>query len=455
MKRNEAAGADNLPGGSMGWPILGETIGYLKPHKSNTIGTFLEQHCWRYGKVFKSHVFGSPTIISCSLELSTFVLQNEGRLFESSYPKPVKNIVGHRSLMIVHGELHKKLRSVEVDFINSFKSSRHFAGHIQNLSSSLMESWKGKQQIHLFQEAKAFSFNVMLKCLFDMAPGDPLAIKLFQDFLTFMEGFVSLPLNLPGTTFAKAMKARRRVASTFKDILNEKGKRKSEEWGNDNEDSFADSIVGNDCLKEEEKVSVLFDLLLAGYETTSGLIALTAYFLAQTPLALQQLKEEHQALRRRKNGEALTWEDYKQMQFTPMVINETLRCGNLVKFVHRKAIKDVEFKGYRIPAGWKVLPILSAVNLDPSLHKNPHQFNPWRWNDPGVSKNVIPFGGGIRICPGAEIGKLEVSILLHYLVQSFRWETKKDDHPFSYPYLAFKRGLVLDIEHIQLEGNDN
>lgn len=160
----------------------------------------------RYGRVFKSHLFGSPTIISCELELNTFILQNEGRLFQSSYPKPVKSILGDLSLMIVHGELHKKLRSVEVEFINSFKSRPDFIAHIQKLSASLMESWAGKQQIHLFKEAKAFSFNVMLKCLFDMAPGDPLAVKLFQHFLTFMEGFVSLPLNLPGTTFAKAMK---------------------------------------------------------------------------------------------------------------------------------------------------------------------------------------------------------------------------------------------------------
>jgi hypothetical protein len=27
------------------------------------------------------------------------------------------------------------------------------------------------------------------------------------------------------------------------------------------------------------------------------------------------------------------------------VINETLRCGNIVKFVHRKALKDVKYKG--------------------------------------------------------------------------------------------------------------
>ena len=37
------------------------------------------------------------------------------------------------------------------------------------------------------------------------------------------------------------------------------------------------------------------------------------------------------------------------------------------------------WSGYLIPAGWKVLPILSTVHLDQSIHSSPLEFDPWRW----------------------------------------------------------------------------
>lgn len=38
---------DHVPKGSFGWPILGETLDFLKPHPSNAVGAFLQDHCSR------------------------------------------------------------------------------------------------------------------------------------------------------------------------------------------------------------------------------------------------------------------------------------------------------------------------------------------------------------------------------------------------------------------------
>ncbi|KAK2969757.1 hypothetical protein RJ640_028037 [Escallonia rubra] len=482
----------NLPHGNMGWPLLGETLGFLKPHKSNSMGSFLQQHCSRYGKVFKSHLFGYPTIVSCDLELNAYVLQNEGRLFQSSYPKPVHDILGKLSLMLVCGELHKKLRNVAVSFISTYKSRPDLHLYVEKMSISVMKSWKDRQQVLFFKEAKqstlklgklqewaamqirnsfiaglrgnqrdygtmssitvngSFTLHLMLKNLLNIEPEEPRALTILEDFLTFMKGFVSLPLYVPGTPYTKAVKARARISSTLKEIIEE---REKSDLGIAKGD-FVDEFLLKGSLNMEEKVSIVMDLLLAGYETTSGLLALVVHFLGQTPSFLEQLKDEHQALRRsKKKGESLSWEDYKKMELTSKVICEALRCGNLVKFVHRKAIQDVKFKGYLIPKGWQVLPMFSAAHLDPSLHDNPSEFNPWRWADPATSKKVTPFGGGLRLCPGPELGKVETAFFLHHLVLNYRWKTREDDYPMSYPYMEFKKDIMrVDSDYMMEDG---
>ncbi|KAL3723053.1 hypothetical protein ACJRO7_035267 [Eucalyptus globulus] len=437
--------ARNLPRGSAGWPLLGETLAFLSPHRSNSFSSFLQDHCSRYGKVFKSHLFGSPTIVSCDHELNTFVLQNEERLFQASYPKPMHGILGKYSLLVVSGDLHKKLRSVAVNFVTASKSSSEFHRCVERLSVSMLESWKGREQVAFCKEAKMFALSLMVKTLLSIEPEDPRARKILADFLTYMKGFVSLPLYIPGTPYAMAVKARARLSSTVREIIEER--RRTGNAAGLKKGDFMDVILGKEGLNEEEMVSIVLDILLGGYETTATLMALIVFFLAHEPASLLQLKEEHLAIRRKKGREEpLNGEDYKQMKYTNDVICEALRCGNVVKFVHRKALQDIEFKGLTIPSGWKVFPVFIGTHLDPTLHENPMKFDPSRWKDKAMSKKVMPFGGGLRLCPGAELARLIIAFFLHHLVLSFRWKTKPDDFPIAYPYVEFKRDLVLEIE---------
>ncbi|KAL9454714.1 hypothetical protein AB3S75_010174 [Citrus x aurantiifolia] len=429
----------------MGWPICGETLAFLKPHKSNSTGSFLQQHCSRYGKVFKSHLFCSPAIVSCDHELNMFILQNEEKYFQASYPKPMHGILGKLSLLTVSGDLHKKLRNVAVSFIGASKSTPAFLHSVEKLSISMMESWKERKQITFCYEIRKFTINLMVKHLLSIEPEEPIAFKILEDFQTFMKGFVSLPVYIPGTHYANAVKARARLSRTVREIIRER----QHENMRAGEGDFLDVILKKRSLSEEETVSIVLDIMLGGYETTATLLALIVYFLAHAPAVFQKLKEEHRAIRKSKQDEEpLNWEDYQQMEFTNNVILEAMRCGNVVKFVHREAIRDVKFKEYLIPSGWKVLPIFTAAHFDPNLHENPSEFNPSRWTDKAsvMSKRVMPFGGGPRLCPGAELAKVEISFFLHHLVLNHRWKTQADDYPIAYPYVEFRRGLLLEIE---------
>ncbi|XP_044492916.1 cytochrome P450 724B1-like [Mangifera indica] len=434
--------------GIFGWPLLGETLSFLNPHPSNSVGVYLQDHCSRFGKVFKSHVFFSPTLVSCDPELNYFILQNEGKLFQCSYPKPIHGILGKASMLVAVGDTHKRLRNVAVSLVTITKSKPEFLHDIERIAIQILDSWKDKTQVIFCEEARKFTFNVIVKQVLGLTPEEPETRKILEDFLTFMRGLISLPLYIPGTPYARAVKARSRISLTVKTIIEKRRRNiiENSRKGND----FLEVLLWVDTLSEDEKVSFVLDSLLGGYETTSLLLAMVVHFLGHSPTALQQLKLEHQKIRSMKQkNEYLNWEDYRRMDFTQNVINETLRYGNVVKFVHRKALKDVKFRDYIIPSGWKVLPVFTAVHLDTSLHANALQFHPWRWESQDQTcKKFTPFGGGSRCCPGSELAKVEVAFFLHHLVQNFRWENEEEDQPIAFPYVEFQRGLVLNVERL-------
>lgn len=98
------------------------------------------------------------------------------------------------------------------------------------------------------------------------------------------------------TIMVVSLQARIRISSTVKAIIEERRRRRNGENGistkkiYSSKSDFLEILLGIDTLSEDEKVSFVLDSLLGGYETTSLLMAMVVYFLAQSPSALQQLK---------------------------------------------------------------------------------------------------------------------------------------------------------------------
>lgn len=60
--------------------------------------------------MFKSHILGSPTIISMDPELNRYVLLNEAKGLVPGYPQSMLDILGKRNISAVHGATHKHMR---------------------------------------------------------------------------------------------------------------------------------------------------------------------------------------------------------------------------------------------------------------------------------------------------------------------------------------------------------
>ncbi|XP_044470610.1 cytochrome P450 90B1-like isoform X2 [Mangifera indica] len=445
----------NLPPGKMGWPLIGETIAYYKRHSATSVGEFMENRMARYGKIYKSNLFGEPTIVSADAGLNKFIFLNEGKLFESSFPRNLAGIFGKWAMVELVGDMHKGMRNISLNFLTHTMLRTRLLREVEKNTFLVLNAWKDNSVFSAQDEAKRFTFNIMAKHTMSMDPGKPETELLRREYLTFMKGVVSAPLNLPGCAYRKALQSRSTVLKFIEKEMKERIRKMKDGAEDMEEEDVLGWVLKHSNLSTEQILDFVLGLLFVGYETSSVTLALSIYFLQSCPAAIKQLQEEHLEIARAKkrSGEMeLNWEDYKKMEFSQCVVSETLRLGNVVRYLHRRALKNVQYKGYDIPSGWKVLPVLTAMHLDSSLFDHPQHFNPWRWQQNSESRGAtsnyfMPFGAGPRHCPGSELARVEMAVFIHHLVLNYHWELAEPDQAFALPFVEFPKGLPIRVKH--------
>ena len=102
------------------------------------------------------------------------------------------------------------------------------------------------------------------------------------------------------------------------------------------------------AMSDYQLVDHVKTLLFAGHETTATLTTWCLYALSQEPEITAKLKKE---LDEKLDESNITYENLEQLVYLKAVIKETLRMYPPVAIVVRRLEKDIEVKGYKIPAG--------------------------------------------------------------------------------------------------------
>ncbi|KAJ0981649.1 hypothetical protein J5N97_009904 [Dioscorea zingiberensis] len=443
MEMMSSRGNDNIgriPKGSLGWPLLGETLEFIACGYTSKPLDFMHKRRTLYGKVFKSNILGRPIIISNDSEVNKVVLQNDGRKFIPFYPKSVTELLGKSSILQMNGNLHKRVHGLIGGFLKSPSLKEAVARDLGNLMESSFMRWRDSQQIHVQYEAKKITFQVLVKVLMGLGPGKDLQF-LKKQFEEFIKGLICLPIKLPGTRLHKSLKAKERIMKLIKKIIEEKMKCNGEEHGalRDVVDVFLKQM--KDDQTDGHNITIDFicnsltEMMIPGEDSVPMLITLALKYLGDSPSALKKLKEENMELKMKKgyHGECYSWKDYMSLSFTQNVTILILIC----------------FAGYLIPKDWCILTSFTSIHLDQDNYEKPYKFDPWRWqNKEGSNQNTFtPFGGGQRLCPGLELSRLEVAVFLHHFVTTFSW-IAEEDTMITFPTVKMKKGLPIILSPI-------
>ncbi|CAL9030002.1 unnamed protein product [Prunus brigantina] len=437
-----------LPPGSMGLPLLGETLQFFTANTSSDIPPFIKKRMEKYGPIFRTNLVGKPIIISTDPDLNYFVFQQEGNLFQSWYPDTFTEIFGRQNVSTLHGVMYKYLKNMVLHLVGP-ESLKNMIPEVEQAALSKLQQWSCQDTTELKDATASMIFDLTAKKLisYDSSKSSE---NLRDNFVAFLQGLISFPLDIPGTAYHKCLQGRKRAIGMLKDMLRER-RGKSRDQPKDFFDYVIEELEKEGTiLTEEISLDLMFALLFASFETTSIAMTLAIKFLSDHPLVLKQLTEEHEMiLKQRKNADSgLTWKEYKSMTFTFQFINETVRLANIAPCIFRKALKEINFKGYTIPAGWGVMVSNTTVHLNPEIYDDPVAFNPWRWEGTETniaSKDFMAFGGGQRLCVGADFAKVEMAVFLHCLVTKYRWEAIRGGNIVRTPGLQFPEGFHIRI----------
>jgi cytochrome P450 len=201
--------------------------------------------------------------------------------------------------------------------------------------------------------------------------------------------------NAPPELVARVEKARNGLAGYFMQLI---GDRRGQQ-----RDDLLSALISaeeeGDRLSSEELLVQSIGLLIAGFETTIGLIGNGLTTLIRNPGEIEKLRATPELIE--------------------SAVEECLRYSGPITWTVRILHAPAEFGGFALETNEEVGVGLAAANRDPEHFDDPERFDVARYAaHPGPPPH-LSFGGGEHLCLGAHLARLETQIAIGKLVERF------------------------------------
>lgn len=400
---------------SLGLPIIGETLSFVSDPD------YVAKRYERYGSIFKTSLIGKPTVVMIGPEAAEFILSSHMEYFswQQGWPSKFKVLLGE-SLFLMDGEEHRQKRRLMMPALHG-PALANYLTTMEEITQQYLSKWVEKAEFGWFEEFKQLTFAIASELLLGTKPGSD-SLGLSNLFTTLTNGLFAInPLPLSFTQYGKAINARNQILEHLSEVVRERRK-------NPAKDALSLLVQAQDedgnSLSDKELIAQAVLLLFAGHETTTSMLTWICLELARHPKVMERAREEQMRLLH-KQGE-LSLEQLGQMPYLDQVLSEIERLHPPVGGGFRAVVKDFEFQGYHIPAGWQVLYSILITHRISEIYPEPEKFDPERFN-PERKENkrpfsLIGFGGGPRICIGIAFAKMEMKIVAAHLLRGYDWE---------------------------------
>ncbi|MEI6000887.1 cytochrome P450 [Paraburkholderia bengalensis] len=312
----------------------------------------------------------------------TYMPSVVARYGESAREQPVFQAL-ERTFLMMNPPAHTRLRALLMKAFNA-RQIETLRAIAEDTTDSLLDAIAGKHEADLVSEF-AMPLPLQIICrLLDVPVED--GVRFGEAASLLVSAFDLAPM--PPQALARANQAALDLEAYFRAVI---AQRRATP-GNDIVSSLIQAEEGGERLSEDEIVSNVILLFVAGHETTSNMLGNALIALHRHPDQLAKLRGDP--------------------SLVPKAIAECARYDTAVQMVVRTAFDDVEVDGQTLARGTIVFMLLGSANRDPARFDDPDRLDIER--DP--SGHLLTFGAGIHYCLGARLAMMELEIALHKLL---------------------------------------
>ncbi|PIN97148.1 Cytochrome P450 2B4 [Aquarana catesbeiana] len=431
----------NYPPGPKALPFIGSLhmVDVQKPHVA-----FLKLS-EEYGPVFSIQLAAEKMVVLCGYDVIKDALINHAEEF---YERPDNAISAKTSngngVIFAHGENWKAMRRFTISTLRDFgMGKKSIENKIQEEAQCLLQvfkSYKGEpfENITIITAAVA---NIIVSILMGnrFEYDDPTILKIMNKVNENVRNFGSIMIRLYNM-FPRLVGllpgSHQQVFQNFEHMnafIREVFTKQRKTLDVNDQRNLIDAFLAKQ--QEGKPESTLYfhndnlnilvnNLFAAGMETTSTTLRWGLLLMIEYPEIQKKVQNE---INRVIGSTEPQTEHRKQMPYTNAVIYEIQRFGDIVPLnVPHATAKDVTFRGYNIPKGTTVFPLLTSALRDKAYFEKPDDFYPEHFLDSegNFKKNeaFIPFSLGKRSCAGENLAKMELFLFFTTLLQNFTFQ---------------------------------
>jgi len=410
-KRNSLT---HIPGDE-GWPIIGKTLEVLADPKGQ-----VERMHAKYGPVYRSHIFGETSLTLLGPEANELVLFDQAKQFSSTHGwGRILGLLFPRGLMLLDFEehrLHRRALSV------AFKSGpmKSYLAALDTGIAARVKQWKARPGPMLFYPA-------MKQLTLDLAATSFLGADIGREVDEITRAFVDMVAAsisvirkpLPGTKMARGVRGRERIVAYFSEQI---PIRRAKGGGDDLFSQLCQATHEDGALlSTQDIVDHMSFLMMAAHDTLTSSLTSFVAALATYPQWQAKLRDEVNGLGIAAD-QPTTFDNLEAMQLTDMAFKEAMRLKPPVPSIPRRAIRDLAFMGYAIPAGTLLGVNPVFTHHMPDIWPDPEKFDPMRFTDEAQRNRHrfawVPFGGGAHMCLGLHFAYMQAKCFARHFLQN-------------------------------------